>query len=103
MLRDSSCYRLLTGRINIDGTDISTLGLNVLRDRIAIIPQDPVLFSGTIRSNLDPFNAYNDEILHDAMKRACLGPVDRTDQRDTNPQLTLDSEIDDEGANLSKL
>jgi len=48
----------LRGTIEIDGIDIRDLGLHTLRSRISIIPQDPVLFAGTIRSNLDPFNKY---------------------------------------------
>jgi ATP-binding cassette subfamily C (CFTR/MRP) protein 1 len=51
------------GDISIDGADISKLRLRDLRSRITIIPQDPVLFAGTVRENLDPFNRYsNDEI-----------------------------------------
>lgn len=46
-----------SGSIHIDGIDISNIGLHALRSKIAVIPQDPVLFSGTIRSNLDPFGA----------------------------------------------
>jgi ABC-type multidrug transport system fused ATPase/permease subunit len=87
---------LSSGKISIDGVDISKIGLKTLRSRIAIIPQEPVLFSGTLRSNLDPFDSHGDDVLHDAMKRACLtnaaGPV---------KALSLDTEIEDEGSNLS--
>ncbi|XP_076608098.1 multidrug resistance-associated protein 1 [Chaetodon auriga] len=49
------------GQIFIDGVDIAQLGLHELRSRITIIPQDPVLFSGSLRMNLDPFDCYSDE------------------------------------------
>ncbi|KAL2824451.1 hypothetical protein BJY01DRAFT_262988 [Aspergillus pseudoustus] len=60
------------GRILIDGLDISMLKLRELRRRLAIIPQDPVLFSGTVRSNLDPFNQYTDLELYNALERVHL-------------------------------
>ena len=47
----------MKGSIIIDGQDITEIGLHILRNNIAIIPQDPVLFSGSLKSNLDPYSA----------------------------------------------
>ena len=57
------------GKIMIDGEDISQIGLHILRRNIVIIPQDPVLFSGTVRSNIDPFHEFKDEDIQDALKK----------------------------------
>ena len=68
-------FRFLEARegvVLIDGLDISKIKLHDLRSRLAIIPQDPVLFSGTIRSNLDAFNEHSDTELRDALRRVHL-------------------------------
>ena len=49
------------GQIVIDGINISLIGLHDLRSRLSIIPQDPTMFEGTVRSNLDPLEEYTDE------------------------------------------
>jgi len=61
-----------SGDILIDGFDTRTIGLTKLRSNIAVIPQDPVLFSGTIRSNLDPFDQFTDDELTSVMTRVGL-------------------------------
>eukprot|EP00615_Pteridomonas_danica_P016667 CAMPEP_0114389062 /NCGR_PEP_ID=MMETSP0102-20121206/8404_1 /TAXON_ID=38822 ORGANISM="Pteridomonas danica, Strain PT" /NCGR_SAMPLE_ID=MMETSP0102 /ASSEMBLY_ACC=CAM_ASM_000212 /LENGTH=1694 /DNA_ID=CAMNT_0001546829 /DNA_START=606 /DNA_END=5690 /DNA_ORIENTATION=+ len=55
------------GRILIDGVDIASVGMHTLRSNMMIIPQDPVLFSGTLRGNLDPFKEHEDSALLDAL------------------------------------
>lgn len=68
-------YRIVEGSqgsILIDGVDIGKIGLKDLRSQLSIIPQEPVLFSGTVRSNLDPFNEYDDKHLWECLEKAHL-------------------------------
>ncbi|XP_008197283.2 multidrug resistance-associated protein 1 isoform X1 [Tribolium castaneum] len=60
------------GEILIDGVNIADLGLHTLRSRLTIIPQDAVLFSGTLRMNLDPFDKHSDEEVWKALEHAHL-------------------------------
>lgn len=66
----SILFRLyeISGQIIIDNQDIKMLNLKYLRSNLSIIPQAPVLFTGTLRSNLDPNNEYSDEILWKSLK-----------------------------------
>ncbi|XP_071060267.1 LOW QUALITY PROTEIN: ATP-binding cassette sub-family C member 10 [Pseudochaenichthys georgianus] len=63
------------GHILLDGLDISTVGLDQLRSRLAIIPQDPFLFSGSIRENLDPCERHSDHQLLDVLQQCHLSAV----------------------------
>ncbi|KAJ7650714.1 ABC transporter [Roridomyces roridus] len=98
---------LTSGSITIDGVDISQVGLGDLRSGLAIIPQEPLLFSGTLRTNLDPFDLHDDATLWDALRRSYLvesvkheGGEDEGSSTPVN-KFTLDTIIEDEGGNLS--
>lgn len=79
----------IEGSIEIDGIDTKDLTLQHLRSKISIIPQDPVLFSGTLRRNLDPFEEYPDSVLWRAMEEVELKDIE------------LDSRVLDRGSNFS--
>ncbi|CAK7348297.1 unnamed protein product [Dovyalis caffra] len=83
------------GKIIIDGIDICMLGLHDLRSRFGIIPQEPVLFEGTVRSNVDPVGQYKDEEIWKSLERCQLKGV-----VSTKPEK-LDSPVIDNGDNWS--
>eukprot|EP01128_Nolandella_sp_AFSM9_P006332 TRINITY_DN3225_c5_g1_i1.p1 TRINITY_DN3225_c5_g1~~TRINITY_DN3225_c5_g1_i1.p1 ORF type:complete len:1698 (-),score=443.16 TRINITY_DN3225_c5_g1_i1:254-4717(-) len=83
------------GKVIIDGIDIGTMGLDDLRERLAIIPQDPTLFTGTIRSNLDPFEKYSDAELWRSLEAVSL------QEQVKDMEGSLDSEVAEFGENLS--
>jgi ATP-binding cassette, subfamily C (CFTR/MRP), member 1 len=94
------------GSITIDGIDVNQIGLHDLRSALAIIPQDPVLFQGTIRSNVDPLGKYDDGHLWESLRRAHLIESDiptmsPSDSKDHLSRFHLDQAVDDEGLNFS--
>ncbi|KAH3666042.1 hypothetical protein OGAPHI_004231 [Ogataea philodendri] len=108
-----------SGSITIDGLDISKLGLKTLRKGLSIIPQDPTLFTGTIRSNLDMFDEYSNLQMYESLRRVNLISNDDYQQavennggrvedsaaatdENVNRFLNLDSEVTEGGENLSQ-
>ncbi|KAH0538545.1 hypothetical protein FGG08_004878 [Glutinoglossum americanum] len=101
-----------SGSIAIDGIDISKIKLHDLRSRLAIIPQDPELFTGTVRSNLDPFGQSTPGELKEALRRVHLvqSPESRDDHAaergndDANANIfeNLSAPISEGGLNLSQ-
>ncbi|PPQ81930.1 hypothetical protein CVT25_013778 [Psilocybe cyanescens] len=94
------------GRILVDGIDTSKIGLTDLRSRLTIIPQDPTILSGTLRSTLDVFNEYEDADIYEALRRVHLipsedTPAEASDTVNANVFRDLDSKVSEGGDNFS--
>lgn len=79
-----------SGTVHIDGINVANIGLHALRSKVSVIPQDPVLFSGSVRSNIDPFQRFTDAQLWDGLRRTRLN----------NRVKTLDDPVEENGANF---
>ncbi|KIM46655.1 hypothetical protein M413DRAFT_440257 [Hebeloma cylindrosporum] len=94
------------GRILVDGVDISEIGLTDLRSRLTIIPQDPTILSGTLRSTLDVFDEYQDAEIYESLRRVHLipsedTPAEASDTVNANVFRDLDSKVSEGGENFS--
>ncbi|KAG8710747.1 hypothetical protein FRC09_020949 [Ceratobasidium sp. 395] len=86
---------LAEGSIEIDGVNLEKVGIETLRHRLSIIPQDAVLFEGTLRENIDPLNTKTDEQIYSALRRVqLLGAGSGSPPRDS--KLHLDNEVRDD-------
>ena len=94
----TACIFRLTepeGTVLLEGLPTDDMGLHKLRQNISIIPQDPLLFAGTLRKNLDPFDDYVDAEIWAALKNV------RCDEMIAVRESGLEAKIEDGGANLS--
>ncbi|KAI0929440.1 hypothetical protein AcV7_005292 [Taiwanofungus camphoratus] len=89
------------GKIEIDGVNIRDIGLSTLRGRLALVPQDNILFKGTLRKNIDPQATRTDAELISALRRAWLLPRDGSHDPLAEAKFSLDSAVSDEGSNYS--
>jgi ABC-type multidrug transport system fused ATPase/permease subunit len=101
-----SFFRFLepsSGSISIDGIDITKIGIQDLRSRMTIIPQDAILFSGTIRTNLDPFNEHSDEELWESLDRAHLTRPSQRLKKDSPVSSSSNTVNGEEGHSVSSI
>ncbi|WVF68119.1 hypothetical protein IAT40_002882 [Kwoniella sp. CBS 6097] len=88
------------GKIEVDGVDLRNVGIDTIRSRIGIIPQDAFLFEGTVRENLDPLSAHSDSHLNSLMSLIHADPLLPSTQS-MKDKFKLDAAVSNEGSNFS--
>jgi ABC-type multidrug transport system fused ATPase/permease subunit len=84
----SRIVEIIEGTIKIDGIDIRQVDLNHLRSRVTVIPQDPTMFSGTLRFNLDPEGKASDQQILKILKDAQLEDLLKKEEKGLLMELT---------------
>lgn len=98
----SRIVELTEGSIEIDGQDISEVKLSILRSKMTVIPQDPTLFTGTLKFNLDPLELCDDERIESLLiKAGCQDLLNREPEDEKDEGRGLYYKIKDAGGNLS--
>ncbi|WWD08510.1 hypothetical protein V865_006622 [Kwoniella europaea PYCC6329] len=90
----------IKGEIRVDGLDLKQIGIDTVREKIGIIPQDAFLFEGTIRQNLDPLSIHSDHYLNSLLSLIHSDPLLPSSQS-TKDKFKLDSQVSSEGTNFS--
>jgi len=92
---------LRNGKIEIDGINISDISLATLRGRLALVPQESTLFSGTLRDNIDPQRSRTDAELIAILQKGCLLPSEGSPDSTAEAKFHLDVAVSDDGSNFS--
>lgn len=86
----SRIVELASGSIDIDGIDVGKMDIHDLRSKITVVPQEPVLFNGTIKFNLDPFNEFSDEEIENLLKAAGVWDSVKKESKERRKQAHKD-------------
>ena len=97
----SRIMELESGSICVDGQDISKIDIQELRKAVTVIPQDPALYKGTLRFNLDPFNVVPDREILDLLQRAGLNDLLERSEKAPETEQGINMKISEGGENLS--
>ena len=97
----SRIVELFEGSVEIDGVDISQIDLQKLREKVTVIPQDPTLFTGSLKFNLDPFDRTDDEKMESLLRKAGLSDLLNRSENADKDERGINMKITEGGKNLS--